>query len=71
VVEVRVRQEDVPHGCLPVEVGEQAEGSAVDRDGLVHQVRHEELRVGGRDARGEKFDPHGWPRGSLDRPRPA
>ena len=64
MVQVLVREKDMPHPPLPPQVSEQAERAGVDRNLLIHEVRRQKLAVGARDARGEKFDPHRkWPPG--------
>ena len=70
VVEVFVGDEHVADRPLAFEIGQKANRTGVDRHGVVDDERHEELRVRRRDARGQKFDPHGagssgWGRTSV------
>ena len=59
VVGVLVGDEDVANRPLALEIGQKADSAGVDRHGVVDDERHKELRVRRRDARGQKFDPHG------------
>jgi hypothetical protein len=54
-----VGDEDVLHPLLALHIGEDAEGTRVDRHLVIDEKRHEKLEVGWRNARIQQFDTHG------------